>query len=120
MKSNSHNIHIVGRKVVQNGVKGRIIDKVEGMKTQEELPDEYKSLKLAKYYPICYLIKDGYKDMVAIWEDKHHVYYSKIEGFLNEDTFQKYLNLIRQAGENLTRINRELRERREEPFEEVI
>jgi hypothetical protein len=112
-------IHIIGRQVVKDGVKGRIIDKIEGMKNLKELPIEY----IHNGFPNCYEVEGTY----SLWNEAIGTDYNiEIGDFLPEETYQKYLKLIREAGKNLSRINKELKakkqaeETKETKFEEWI
>ena len=126
-KPNSKGIHIIGRKVVRDGVEGRIVDKVVGMKTEQELPKEYCDWRSPNCsYPCCFI-----NDQKTSWCGKcgaiiiltHYLGgYISIElgKFIIEPNYQRYIKLINHAGENLAKINKELREKKEVPFEDVI
>ena len=126
-KSKSKGIHIIGRKVVRDGVEGRIVDKVVGMRTEQELPKEYCDWKSPNCsYPCCFI-----NDQKTSWCGKcgaiiiltHYLGgYISIElgKFIIEPNYQRYIKLINHAGENLAKINKELREKKEVPFEDVI
>jgi len=113
-KSKSKGIRILGRKVIRGGVDGRIIDSFENLLSWEELPVEYSYT--TNGFPVCY----EFEGFIKVWESFGTYYELKVGKFIPEEAYLKYRKLMNQAGENLAKINKELREKKEVPFEDVI
>jgi len=90
---------IVGRKVVQDGVQGRIIDKFVNLKPKEKIPTEY--YYVSNGTPVIY----NYFGRLRIWNSEFTSTDWKVGQFIPEKEWQEMMPIIQQACERLHKIN---------------
>lgn len=97
---------IIVRKAKKNGIDGFIFEEFKNVLKINGLPNEYLNDYTCKFYT-CKFYLNPY-DALAVFPGDGSFKSYKLNDFISKENFHKLISILKQAGQRLTDINREL------------